>query len=48
MIMAELDPTKGMPLAPLDAARINKADAAEARLRLQVLSARLFFSANAT
>lgn len=24
MIMAELDPTKGMPLAPLDAARINK------------------------
>jgi len=25
MIMAELDPTKGMPLAPLDAARINKA-----------------------
>ena len=23
MIMAELDPTKGMPLAPLDAARIN-------------------------
>jgi inosose dehydratase len=25
MIMAELDPSKGMPLAPLDAARINKA-----------------------
>ena len=24
MIMAELDPSKGMPLAPLDAARINK------------------------
>jgi inosose dehydratase len=24
MIMAELDPTKGMPLAPLEAARINK------------------------
>jgi inosose dehydratase len=24
MIMAELDPTKGMPLAPLDAARINR------------------------
>jgi inosose dehydratase len=24
MVMAELDPTKGMPLAPLDAARINK------------------------
>ena len=24
MIMAELDPTKGMPLAPFDAARINK------------------------
>jgi inosose dehydratase len=24
MIMAELDPTKGMPLPPLDAARINK------------------------
>jgi inosose dehydratase len=24
MIMAELDPTKGMPLAPLDAAKINK------------------------
>jgi inosose dehydratase len=25
MIMAELDPSKGMPLAPLEAARINKA-----------------------
>jgi inosose dehydratase len=25
MIMAELDPTKGMPLVPLEAARINKA-----------------------
>jgi len=24
MVMAELDPSKGMPLAPLDAARINK------------------------
>jgi inosose dehydratase len=24
MVMAELDPTKGMPLAPLDAARVNR------------------------
>ena len=37
MIMAELDPTANMPLAPLEAARINKADAAEARLRLPLV-----------